>query len=371
MKSVFRYLRLLPAVVIVGGGLLAIKGVDIARAAQAVATADPDMPDNSGLAPLAGSDGPATPDYADDNGTVASAAEVDVLSSLTRRRAELDARERGLAMRENLLNAGEGRVDQKIGALKDLQTQIQGLLAQRDTAQEAQIASLVKSYGPDGMAPAKAAAIFNTLPDEVLIPVAKAMKPAVLGAILAKMNPDSAQKLTVKLAQLLKLPEPAPAAACPTPPTSADAAPPAPLSTADGSPVVTPLQTAALTPPPAIAPPPVAPPVQTPPAATPPAPPPAQAAAPPKPHKPAVHHVTPIKPASAAAPPPAKPTTAAATPPAKPAIAAATSPAATSATQTAATQPPPATTTPAKPATAPAAASGPPTAIAPVKPTGG
>ena len=50
MKSVTRYFRLLPAVFIVGAGLLALKGVDIARAAQAPAQASGE-PDNSGLAP--------------------------------------------------------------------------------------------------------------------------------------------------------------------------------------------------------------------------------------------------------------------------------------------------------------------------------
>jgi hypothetical protein len=308
---------------------------------------------------------------------------VDVLSSLTRRRTELDARERGLDMRENLLSASEGRVDQKIAALKDLQTQIQGLLVQRDAAQDAQIKSLIKSYGPDGMKPAESAAIFNTMPDDVLLPIAKGMKPGDLGAILAKMNPEAAQKLTVKLAALLKLPEPPPAV-CPVPPatppgTSADATPP------DMNPVVTPLQTAALTPPPAAAPPPVVTPLPpTPPAATPPAPtPPAQTAATPppaRPHHPAAHHVTPAKPATAAAAPPAKPATAAATPPAKPTTAAATTPATPpTATppakpQTAAATPPatpaatpPAVTPPAKPATQ--AANGPPTATTP--PSGG
>ncbi|MEJ0044229.1 MAG: hypothetical protein WDM81_19325 [Rhizomicrobium sp.] len=95
-------------------------------------------------------------------------------SSLTRRRAELDARERALNMRENVLNAGEGRVDQKIAALKDLQTQIQGLLAQRDARQDAQIAALVKTYS--AMKPKDAARIFNVLSDDVLLPVAKGMK---------------------------------------------------------------------------------------------------------------------------------------------------------------------------------------------------
>jgi hypothetical protein len=50
---------------------------------------------------------------------------VDVLTSLSKRRAELDARERDVEMRENLIKAAEDRVDSKIADLKQLQTQIQ------------------------------------------------------------------------------------------------------------------------------------------------------------------------------------------------------------------------------------------------------
>ena len=373
MSRIPRYLRLLPAVVVLGTGLLVLKGVDIARAAQAAAAVDPDQPDNSGLAPT--DTGAKTgPDYANDDGTLASPAQADVMSSLTRRRAELDARERALAMRENVLNAGEGRVDQKIAALKDLQTQIQGLLSQRDAKQDAQIASLVKTYST--MKAKDAARIFEQLGDDVLIPVAKGMKSDVLAPILAAMNPDSAQKLTVKLAALLKLPDAAPAAICPTPGPSADAAPPASGTTASATPA--PLQTAALTPPPASA----APALPTPPAPPPPAPtPPPQAAAAPAPHKPAPRHVTPAKPAkpaTASAAPPAKPTTASTTPPAKPTTASTTPPAAAPPVTkpTAAVTPPAATPAAATPAAAtppakpPAqAASGPPASLTP--PSGG
>ncbi len=238
MSFAAKYLRLLPAVVIVGTGLLAIKGIDLARAAQAPSAADYGEPDNSGLAPTDNGGAPVK-DFASDDGASGSAAEVDVLSSLTRRRAELDARERALNMRENLLSAGEGRVDQKIGALKTLQTQIQALLTQRDAKQDDQIKSLIKTYA-EGMKPAQAAAIFNTMPDDVLLPIAKGMKPADLGGIMSKMNPDAAQKLTVKLAALLKLPEAPPAVTvCPDPATAA-ATPPG--TSADlTSPVVTPL----------------------------------------------------------------------------------------------------------------------------------
>src|SRR6201999_2571615 len=179
---------------------------------------DPDQPDDAGLAPSLPTSKP-TQDFADDDATGGSAGEADVLTSLTKRRAELDARERALTMRENLLNASEGRVDQKIAALKDLQTQIQTLLGQRDAKQEAQIASLVKTYS--AMKPKDAARIFNALNDDVLLPVAKGMKSDVLAPVLAAMNPDAAQKLTVKLAALVKLPESAVTNACP-PPVTAD-----------------------------------------------------------------------------------------------------------------------------------------------------
>jgi hypothetical protein len=53
------------------------------------------------------------------------------------------------------------------------------------------------------MKPKDAARIFNALSDEVLVPVAAAMKADVLGAILAQMQPEAAQKLTVKLANRL------------------------------------------------------------------------------------------------------------------------------------------------------------------------
>jgi len=146
-------------------------------------------------------------DFAGSDAQASSAAEVDVLTSLSKRRAALDARDAEVQTESNILSATESRVDSKIAQLKTLQAEIAALLVQRDAEQEKQVAVLVKTYGPDGMKPANAAAIFNTLPDDVLIPVAQGMKPADLGAILSKMNPDAAQKLTLKLADRLALPD--------------------------------------------------------------------------------------------------------------------------------------------------------------------
>ncbi|MGN6515927.1 MAG: MotE family protein [Rhizomicrobium sp.] len=244
MKSTSRYIRLLPAVVLVAGGLLAMKSValvEVARA-QTAMTGQAPAPEPKDTTKVAVSD-PVI-----DDSEANSAAEVDVLTSLSKRRQQLDAREQSLNMQANLIAAAEKRVDDKIDILKNLQTQMQGLLGQRDAAAQKQLNDLVKSYS--SMKPADAARIFNSLDDTVELDVAAQMKSDVLGAILAKMQPDAAQKLTVRLANRLNLPAAAPAAvAAATAPEapaaqqmasvdpSAQAAAPAAAAAAPGTPV--------------------------------------------------------------------------------------------------------------------------------------
>jgi flagellar motility protein MotE (MotC chaperone) len=212
MKSVLKHIRLLPAVIVVGAGLLGLKGEGLVRDAWAQ-----EQPAASTDAVLARDTAPLAKDVTDDDGASSSAAEVDVLTSLAKRRAALDMREADITTRADLLAAAENRVDGKIATLKQLQDQIATLLGQRDAAQEEQMKSLVKTYS--AMKPKDAARIFNNLADDVLISVARAMKSDVLAAILANMNADAAQKLTVKLANHLQLPETAAAAApIPAPP---------------------------------------------------------------------------------------------------------------------------------------------------------
>ena len=209
-KSKSRYLRLLPGVMLVCGGLFVLKASGIVHDALA----EEGQPAAAGA--MAPALKPANQDFAGGDAQAGSAAAVDVLTSLSKRRAALDAREAEVQTESNVLAATESRVDAKIAQLKTLQTQIAALMVQRDAEQQKQIAVLVKTYGPDGMKAANAAAIFGTLPDEVLVPVAQGMKPADLGAILSKMNPEAAQKLTLKLANKLALPDTA-AALAPAP----------------------------------------------------------------------------------------------------------------------------------------------------------
>lgn len=194
-----RRLRLIPAVMLLSATLLVVKGAGLAMDAKA------QEQQSAPAAQATDQSAPSADPAVSDEDTDTSSAQVDVLSSLAKRRAELDGRERDLDMRENLIAAAEKRVDGKIDSLKQLQTQIQALLVQSDAAEQKQLDTLVKTYS--SMRPKDAARIFDNLNDDVLLAVAGQMKPDILGAILAQMQPDAAQKLTVKLANRVKLPD--------------------------------------------------------------------------------------------------------------------------------------------------------------------
>jgi flagellar motility protein MotE (MotC chaperone) len=239
LKTTPRLLRLLPSVVVVGTGLLILNASGLVHDAYAEINR-PAASDAMAPQPASGNK-----DFASDEAQVASASEVDILTSLSKRRSELDAREAQIQVQANILAATEARVDAKVAQLKALQGQISVLLGQRDAAQEKQLASLVKTYS--AMKPKDAARIFDSLNEQVLVPVATDMKSDVLAPVLAAMNPEQAQKLTVRLANKLTLPDTTgtmpvttPAAgqspatgqttnAAPTPPANAKAATPAPV----------------------------------------------------------------------------------------------------------------------------------------------
>jgi flagellar motility protein MotE (MotC chaperone) len=225
-KKPARLLRLLPSVVVVGTGLLVLNASGLIHDAYAGIDA-PAAAD--ALSPLP----PAPKDFAGDETQTASNSEVEVLTSLSKRRGELDAREAQLKIQANILAATEARIDTKLAQLKTMQAQIATLVGQRDAEQAKQLAALVKTYS--AMKPKDAARIFDNLTDDVLVPVAAEMKSDVLAPVLAAMNPSQAQKLTVRLASRLVLPETPGAAAAPTPVT------PVPVNPVPG-------QTASLTP---------------------------------------------------------------------------------------------------------------------------
>ena len=128
-----------------------------------------------------------------------SPAELRIIQSLSKRRTELDARDADFETTLPLMVAAEQKLDAKLQALNAIKAEVQGLLGQVDTKEKAETDRLVAVYS--AMRPREAAAVFNTLSDDVRLPVAAAMRPRGLAAILSQMPPVKAQELTEKLAR--------------------------------------------------------------------------------------------------------------------------------------------------------------------------
>jgi flagellar motility protein MotE (MotC chaperone) len=127
-----------------------------------------------------------------------SGAERAILERLQARRQELDARARELDIRESLIKAAEQRMDGKLAELKETESRITTETQQRDDAQAARFKGLVTMY--ENMKPRDAAKIFNGLDTGVLLEVASKIEPRHMADIMAQMQPDAAQHLTVELA---------------------------------------------------------------------------------------------------------------------------------------------------------------------------
>jgi len=132
-------------------------------------------------------------------------SELQLLANLAERRDTLEARANDLDLRENLLQATEERIDEKIASLKQIEDRIQGLLAKYDQQEERQIKSLVKTY--ESMKAKDAARIFDRLDMEILLAVVQRMKEVKMAAVLAKMNAAKAEALTVELATRHEIPD--------------------------------------------------------------------------------------------------------------------------------------------------------------------
>jgi len=133
-----------------------------------------------------------------------SASEIEVLTSLTKRREELDRRQAELDMREKLLMATEQRLDQKLAEIKSIQSEIQSAVGALSDKQQKEIASLVKVY--ENMKPKDAAAIMQDLDRTILLEVASRIKEAKMAPILAAMEPSKAREITVLLAKRNEIP---------------------------------------------------------------------------------------------------------------------------------------------------------------------
>ncbi len=211
--------RLLPIVLFATGALLFLKSVSLVvsdgfvfspviveAAAQDTAGADGAETDNAAAdardTAEAGDAAPvAETPTAEEREPVdlgKSRSERAVLESLRERRETLDARERQLELREQLLRAVEKQIQQRVSEMKALEERIGVATTKKAEQEKEEFANLAKMY--QSMKPKDAARIFNRLELSILLKVSKAMKPVKLADVMAKMDPEAAERLTIEIA---------------------------------------------------------------------------------------------------------------------------------------------------------------------------
>lgn len=134
-----------------------------------------------------------------------SDVKMELFSDLSKRRKDLEAKEKELVMREALLKATQAELQQKTDELTKIKTDIETLLIQQTEQENKRIASLVKIY--EGMKAKDAARIFDSLEMDVLLQVMTKMSERKSAPILAAMDGDRARNLTILLAEQNKLPD--------------------------------------------------------------------------------------------------------------------------------------------------------------------
>lgn len=203
----FGSIRLLPITIFAIASLLAMKSVQLVRAAVPTVDASPQTPQTAAPAtiPAAATQAkpepvPAPPSAQEAGPPPVSDAEKSVLLELRQRRQELDARDATLGARESVLAAAEQKLSARVAELQALQGKLERLENARKEREDASWQGLVKLY--QAMKPREAATIFNDLDMPVLLQVVDRMKEAKAAPVLAAMQPDKARDLTARLAQM-------------------------------------------------------------------------------------------------------------------------------------------------------------------------
>jgi flagellar motility protein MotE (MotC chaperone) len=133
-----------------------------------------------------------------ERGQVASPAERDILERLKERRTEIEAKNRDIEMRDSLLRTTERKLDEKIGQLRTLESQLESSQAKSNDPKQ-RFKPLVTMY--ESMKPKEAARVFDRLDIKVLMDIVQQMNPRKVAEILAAMEPAAAERLTVALAR--------------------------------------------------------------------------------------------------------------------------------------------------------------------------
>jgi flagellar motility protein MotE (MotC chaperone) len=147
---------------------------------------------------------PAPPAAAAESEPATLAALEAMAAELGRHRADLDERERRLVLREAVTAAVEDRIGQELARLDQRQAELERLSGQIAAEDEAKIQQLVKVY--EAMKAKNAAAIFDPMALDLLLPIVRGMRETKVAAIVAEMDPAKARALTAEMARRRELP---------------------------------------------------------------------------------------------------------------------------------------------------------------------
>ncbi|MBX9932334.1 MAG: hypothetical protein K2Y56_12470 [Methylobacterium sp.] len=126
------------------------------------------------------------------------ASERALLERLSARRDALKQRSDDLDLREQLLGTAERKLEDGVNDLRRGEDKGEGGVAQRAEAERAALKNIVTMY--ETMKPKDAARVFDRLNLDVLVPIVVAMNPRKMAEVLALMQSEPAEKLTVALA---------------------------------------------------------------------------------------------------------------------------------------------------------------------------
>lgn len=123
-----------------------------------------------------------------------------LLERLGERRVVIEEREQDLRVREQLLQAAERRLEERLAELGALEERVLAAVQSDEERESEEIGRLVQLYS--AMRAKDAAVIFDGLDMGILVEVATSMNPRKMADILGNMEPEAARRLTIAMAGL-------------------------------------------------------------------------------------------------------------------------------------------------------------------------
>ena len=121
-----------------------------------------------------------------------------LLEKLGARRDALKQKSDELELREKMLGEAERKLETGLGDLKQAEDKVDTAGKAKADAEKAGLKNLVTMY--ETMKPKDAARVFDRLSLDVLVPIVLAMNPRKMAEVLALMQSEPAERLTVALA---------------------------------------------------------------------------------------------------------------------------------------------------------------------------